>query len=239
MVTAPRHIRWFEAACVAFLLLGLVLPWAYASPLFAIYRAMLDRAVGAPVASSSGARFLVGITGGAIAGKWAAHWVVARFGLRAHQRWAVRASLAGLLGWFVVDSAISLLVGAWANVLLVNLMPLAVGLPLLRAIARDCDGDAASPAAATRRAWVVGLMSAVAIVAGLVLAGRFSGGALDGGPSGLVRWFAGPIGGSAVGHLALLFFLGRYAPTRDALLAGAASLLIWLGVVAAVIASAT
>lgn len=255
MAQASRSVRWFEAACFGFLLLGLVLPWAYASPLFAVYRTMIDRAVGESVADGGGARFLVGLTGGAIAGKWAAHWVVARFGLRARQRWAVRASLVGLLGWFVVDSTTSLLAGAWANVLLVNLMPLAVGLPLLRVIARETDHDDAPPTA-TRASAVAAVVSALCVVAGIVLAFSlhsslfapwqtwflakfFPGRAFDGGPLGLVRWFAGPIGGSTVGHFALLFFLARYVPTRSALLAGAVSLLIWLAVIGVVIASAT
>ena len=48
------------------------------------------------------------------------------------ERWSYVALWAGLLSWFVIDSAVSLFYGAVYNVTLINLVALvSIGLPLL------------------------------------------------------------------------------------------------------------
>jgi len=163
-------------------LLGALLPLAYASPIFASYRAAIAVALGDPVIpGSETARLVVGITGGSIAGKWMAHWAVVRWGVRARRRWALQATVASLLTWFVVDSISSLIAGAWANVAMVNLLPLLVVGPLVWRLAPSCDQPPSPPAPGAagpaRLAFAVAL---VGIASGLMIAF-----ALD---SGLLGW---------------------------------------------------
>ena len=231
----PRHdrlTRWLERACLGFAVFGAALPLVMATPVFSPYRGALERAVGDPSfvagAGSATTQLVVGITGGSIAGKWLAHFAVARFAIRAGRRWALRATIAGLLAWFLIDSASSLVAGAWANVVMVNGMPLLVVLPLAWRLARSMDGDALPADDRSRAPAALAFStSLVGIAAGLVIAfaldtpafapwWRGLGTAHFGGADAprtahtLVRFFAGPIGGSTVGQFVLLAFVARY-----------------------------
>jgi hypothetical protein len=229
----PSHLRttrWLEGVCLSFVGLGVCLPIAYASAPFALYRSAIADAIGdASLVDGPTARLAVGIIGGSIAGKWLAHWAVVRFGVRERQRWALRATVFGLLAWFVVDSLSSLIAGAWANVVMVNLLPLVLVLPLVARLRRSCgeaappsDPQQAGPARLSFATALVGIASglAIAFAMGTPLFARwwdalgdaqFGGQAPSEGARAIVRFFAGPIGGSTAGHFVLLAFVARHA----------------------------
>lgn len=225
-----RTARWLETACLFFVALGLVLPVAYESPLFAQYRGAIAAVIRDPsLVDGPTARLAVGITGGSIAGKWLAHWAIVRFAVRARRRWALHATVAGLLGWFTVDSLSSLLAGAWANVVMVNLLPLLVVLPLAWRLRSGCDAPPLErDLAQTWPSRVALATSIIGVGAGLVIAfgmttplfdawwaglgdAHFAGRAPSESARTLVRFFAGPIGGSTVGQFVLFAFIARYA----------------------------
>jgi hypothetical protein len=134
-----------------------------------------------------------------------------------------------LLAWFVVDSVSSLLAGAWANVVLVNWLPLALVGPLLWRLRRTCDLP--PPASDPVQSWPAGLALASAVIgigSGLAIAfalntplfslwwdglgtAHFGGEAPGSSARALVGFFAGPIGGSTVGLFVLLAFVARDA----------------------------
>lgn len=241
-------VRWIEYVCLGFAALGIVLPVAYGTPFFAIYRDGLvahcgDVALGT---SSPTLQLCLGITGGSIAGKWIAHYAVARLGLRTRRRWAREATLAGLLTWLLLDSGVSLASGAWLNVVVINPMPPLLLLPLLGRIWPSCDReDVVAPMRAATRV-ALGAMGFGAI-SGLVVAlagdgapfaawrealavAHFGGAPLPEAARAIVRWFLGPIGGATLGQFVLLAFLVRHEATEGggaALSWALGSLLLW------------
>lgn len=225
-----RAARWLEWVCLGFVALGVLLPLAFPTAPFALYRSAVADAIGDPsVLDRDVARLVAGITGGSIAGKWMLHWAIVRFGVRARRRWAWNATLAGLVTWFFVDSISSLLGGAWANVVMINGMPPLLVLPLAWRLRASCDRDAEPPRASevgvTRLAMASG---ALGVVSGLVIAfgmatpifdawwqglsdTQFDGQPLPAAVRVLVRYFAGPIGGSTAGQCVMLVMVARYA----------------------------
>ena len=216
--------------CLGFVALGLLLPLAFPSAPFAPYRDAVSRAIGDPhTLDLDAARLVSGITGASIAGKWTLHWALVRFGVRERYRWAWRATLAGLNTWFVVDSTSSLLGGAWANVVMINGLPLALVLPLAWRLRESCtrDPEVAQPAErsvsrAAIASGVLGVGSGIAIAFAIdtpifdawwqgLSSAQFGGGAVPSSVHALVRYFAGPIGGSTAGQCVMLCFVARYA----------------------------
>lgn len=252
---SERRAAWLEACCAGFALLGVVLPLAYDAPLFAPWRAGLEALLTDP-ASARGTPtlgLLLGITGGSIAGKWVAHLAIVRCALRRRLRWARYASIAGLLSWFLLDSAVSISEGALFNVLWVNLAPLLVfGVPLLAAARRD---DGPTPPARRSRglrraalavqvAMAVGALSGVVIAAGpdtiafapwraALADAHFGGGAIPHDALVIARVLFGPIGGTVLAQFVLLAAIARFAIARGEAWgapACAASLLAWFAV---------
>ncbi len=231
MVNTQRAVaRWIFAASLLFIALGVLLPWALASPLFALYRSAIERCAGVP--SDTFARnprlaaTLAGITGGSIVGKWSLHAAIAWQWARGQtpEASARQLTAVGLLSWFFVDCASSLLFGAWPNVVMINGAPmLFVGLALARAraIDRSYVGERALPAAGVAASpWLVaastlGALSGLAIAFGgasalfdpwfraLLNSGAHA--ALpERGARDLSLCFFGPIGGSTFGHFAMM-----------------------------------
>lgn len=243
----PRAARAIAWVSLGFVLLGLTLPIAYFLPPFALYREALlalvqDRAL---VGGSPTLSLILGMTGGSIAGKWVAHYAVARLGLVRSEAWAVRATLAGLLGWFFLDSAASLVYGAAANVWMINPMPLLLVVPLL---ARGFREREELPAPPLRPALQLALgASVLGAGTGLMIAlsgdglpfapwraalsdAHFHGTPVPDSARALLRFFLGPIGGSTFGHFILVSYLVRYAPQlgeRRALGWAALSVITW------------
>lgn len=229
MSTFDRDIRWLEHICLAFVTLGVLLPFAYLSPVFALYRGAVAVAIGSDSLAAEGntLRLLLGITGGSIAGKWLLHWAVIHVGLKHRMKWARDATLAGLVAWFAIDSASSLLCGAWANVVMVNPLPPLLVLPLLLRVAPLCTET--TSAAPVRNALqrvvfatlLCGAMSGLVIAFGMdsplfatwrvALGEAHFGGALPDSAARLARFFAGPIGGATLGHFVLALYVDRHA----------------------------
>ncbi|MEZ4326976.1 MAG: hypothetical protein R3B40_17290 [Polyangiales bacterium] len=121
------EVRVAWASCVWFVLVGLALALAGRTRAFAPWReAAADVLFGTPTFPAALEPFAAltdVIIGGSIVGKWvAAAWLVAH-PLRAGERWAHRALVAGLVWWFAWDSGVSLAVGATFNVWMINLLP--------------------------------------------------------------------------------------------------------------------
>lgn len=240
--------RPLAAISVAFAALGVTLPFAYGLPMFALYRDAVASATGDPALAASSPTLLLclGMTGGSIAGKWIAHLGVARIGLLHGERWAMRATLAGLFSWLILDTAVSLAHGAWANAALINPMPPLLVLPALAWYARGAslDDPPPRPSPVALVAAVLGALSGVVIALGGdgplfglwrdgLSAAHFGGAPVPEAARALVRFFLGPIGGSTLGHFVLVGYLVRHAPpdrARSALGWAIASILVWFTV---------
>jgi len=238
-----RLARVVELGAWWFAALGLTLPFVYGRGPFALYA---ERVVAWAGGDGDPALrgLLLGILGGSIAGKWVLHAALARGPLRRGERWAHRASVVGLLGWFVVDSGASLALGASFNVWMINLAPLAfVGLPL--AISWRWF-DAPEPAPPARSP---SLRRARAIALGAFALVGLGGLAAAAGDTPLTRawlraldqpwavapiaprftsFFLGPIGGCIAAQAAMMVLaLARRPDERWVVVAGAASVLVW------------
>ncbi len=133
-----HRYRLLEGMCLGFAGVGAFAAFLGGTGAFAMWRTGVSEAMfGAPGVVDALRPFstaTLGILGGSIVGKWVAAWWLVRYPLAAGARWAWWALVAGLLGWFCLDGAVSVLHGAWFNILSINLAPLVlVGVPLWRA----------------------------------------------------------------------------------------------------------
>lgn len=126
--------RWLLLASLFFTAFGVVAAIAPHSGLFGIWISEIDRAFFAndisPEATAMRA-FLMGPLGGTIAGSYLLQAFVVAVPFKAREPWAWHAILWSTLLWFVVDSGVSAVHGAYFNIYLINLMPLVIfGIPL-------------------------------------------------------------------------------------------------------------
>lgn len=166
------------------------------------------------------------ILGGSITGKWIAAWFLVRYPLASGAAWARTALGAGLLVWLVVDVAVSVAWGAWFNVWMIDLLPLAAfGVPLLRARAhaRELRAPPAAPAwrvlTAVCAAYAIVGVALPLVVAGplfapyrALVAAAWFGGTL---PDAAARWLSfafGLVGATFAGHFVMLWWALRAAP---------------------------
>lgn len=76
--------------------------------------------------------WLFGIIGGTIVGFHVLMLMISEYAFKRNETWAYRALWYGLLSWFLIDSSISYYYGALYNIVLINLVALAlIGLPLV------------------------------------------------------------------------------------------------------------
>ena len=119
-----RVLRTYQRVCLGFVGLGVALALAGATPLFGWWRGAVAHdlfgAARLPPDVTRLARLTDAILGASIVGKWLTAWWLARGPLAAGHTWAWRASVAALALWWLVDSGVSLAVGAPANVVLVS-----------------------------------------------------------------------------------------------------------------------
>ena len=242
-----RSNRALEVAALCFAALGAVVAAWGDGPIFAVWREAGIRAVHggqAPAHWAGFASVTFGMLGGSIAGKWLAAWWIAAVPLRRGEAWARPALWWGLASWFVIDSALSAAHGAWFNVWMINLAPVAVFAPLL---ARAPAGTRA-PAPVPTVAWRVVLAACVlSVVAGLAIAfavdtalfAMWRAGAatqlgqptLDPELRAWLAFVAGPIGATTVGHFVMLAWIARHAAgQRWALAAIASSVGVWFAI---------
>ena len=245
----PRLIRWLLIACGGFVVVGLAVAWLYDSAPFAAYHDKIaSRFWGGgdtPRELERTLGLLFGITGGTIAGKWVMHGLIVGVAMRRGERWAWNATVAGLLSWFVVDSAVSLWREAAFNVLMINLVPLVVLAPLLARTRGSCTAPPTAPPPWTWWSrWLVAA-SAMSAVAGLAIAVGVDtllfGPWFDGldaalvGDAGvpesareLARFWFGPIGGATIGTFVLTGAAAWYGRgQRWVTIAIGASLMTW------------
>lgn len=226
------HLWSLELACACFALLGVLVAVAGTSAGFAPWNAAVSGAFfGAadygdalPMVQTT-----LGIVGGSIVGKWiAALWLVA-VPLRSGRRWAWEALWAGLLGWFAIDSAVSIATGAAFNVWMINAAPLVVfGALLSRQRPRPGAGKPPRIDVAWRALfWVciafvgVGVAVAVALSSPLFsiytdqFAKTFFGGKMPPSAYAYLAFIAGPIGGTFAAHFVMLAWAIRCTPAAD------------------------
>lgn len=176
---------------------------------------------------------LFAILGTSICGKWLLAACIIHYALKKQLLWSLKALAFGLLSWFIVESLASALSGAYFNILFINLIPLiGFGLPLviigltsslLRHIAPK------NPQTKFLKKPRLYFMTSIVttIVIGLVIA--FFGHTplfyfynnrieLNFFPNGMpfdaarMQYFLmGPIGGTTVGHMAMMFYIAKYA----------------------------
>jgi hypothetical protein len=127
--------KWLFWASVFFGVFGVVVATLGDSALFGMWRAAAARhffeAESFPEQVNRFRLFLFGPIGGTIAGSYVFQAYLAHEAFRRRERWAWKASVGALLAWFVTDSAVSALHGAYFNIYLINVFALAgIGLPL-------------------------------------------------------------------------------------------------------------
>jgi hypothetical protein len=248
-VTFETRLRWLSAMCWFFAGLGLALALLGRTGVFGMWTTAAATALfGQPELPPVVERFAAAtdaILGGSIAGKWlAAGWIV-RVPLARRQQWAADALLLGLVGWFAIDSAVSLRVGAHFNVWMINLFPLAAVGGLLASVRRQ-TGAAQEPTGTPSRAWSALRWSCWAFAAFGVVVAFFPrtflfepynaalARAYAPGPAGeaqLALWESfvmGPIGGTFAAHFAMLALALSHAKgERWVLHATWSSVLLW------------
>lgn len=226
-----RVLRTYQRVCLGFVGLGVALALAGATPLFGWWRGAVAHdlfgAARLPPDVTRLARLTDAILGASIVGKWLTAWWLARGPLAAGHTWAWRASVAALALWWLVDSGVSLAVGAPANVVLVNGAPLVCAGSLLAMLRRHRAPTAPVPRARPRGWWALELVCWANVGLGLMVAVAPRWGGFAAWCAGLDRWVgapaspeadlwlrfvAGPIGGTIAAHFLLLGWAARRAP---------------------------
>ena len=126
--------RWLLYASVFFCVFGIVVALFPNAPFLELWNDAVARTFygGAePEEAAAFRAFVLGPLGGTIAGSYLLQAFIAAVPFARRERWAWWATLGGLALWFVVDSSLSLAHGATFNVLLINLVPLAIFVPPL------------------------------------------------------------------------------------------------------------
>ena len=126
--------RWIQAAAGVVLALSAVLmlaPPLGESFFYLVYFQQPASPVAVPAEVLGYLRFANGIIGAVMAGWMMVIIVLARGPFRAGERHAWNAIAWPLLGWYLIDTAFSLLHGVWGNVLLNTGTGLMFGVPLL------------------------------------------------------------------------------------------------------------
>lgn len=128
--------KWLTYANVMTILVGLLVAFAGNSIFFELHNGYTrevffgGREFSAEVLALK--NWLFGIIGGTIVGFHVLMVGISEYAFKRKERWAYWTMWAGLLSWFVIDSGISLYVGAIHNVVLINLVALVlIGVPLV------------------------------------------------------------------------------------------------------------
>lgn len=126
---------WLLAASILNLIIGLVIAFFPGSFLFEHHTADLTDTFFDGFMSSNAERvrqFFFGIIGGTIAGYFFLQTMIVLFPFRKRERWAWHAIFWAILVWFITDSLLSIIHGAFFNVWMINIPALLVTIiPLL------------------------------------------------------------------------------------------------------------
>jgi hypothetical protein len=128
--------KWLLAACVLFGVQGVWSAFTSSPDPFGIWNDRIANTFGENGSLSNESMavksFLHGPLGGTLAGYFVMAFFLVYHGFPARTRWTYHAVIAGLLVWFVIDSTVSCLHGAFFNVAMVNIPALVLlGLPLV------------------------------------------------------------------------------------------------------------
>lgn len=245
-MTFPRLHTALLASCAMFALVGVTLALA-GELVFGLWRDAVAEALwgGAfPESLREYAAFTDGVLGASIAGKWVACLWLVHEPIRRRERWGLAALLAAHLTWFAIDATASVMLGAWVNVWMIDLLPLvlvgglAVALwPHTKATARPPGPIRASVrllALVCLASIAIGVLCAFAIRSpifhyyGAATAETFFGGATEGAWVDWQRFAYGLIGATIAGQfVALAVMLARAPHERWVLHAVASSMTVW------------
>ncbi len=127
--------RWLLVVGILITVFGLLMAFASSAPLFELFNRQVDPAFwGARPVSPEAASFrdwIYGVWGATIAGWGVAVIFVAQEPFRRNERWAWYCLTVGVGGWYLLDTALSLVYGVWFNVVFNTLLLLLVAPPLL------------------------------------------------------------------------------------------------------------
>ncbi len=133
-MTFDRWCAWLLYSSVFFAFFGVTVALAPGFPFLLPWTAAVDAHFfpHGPDAGGSALRaFMMAPLGGTIAAYYLLQSLVVAHAFRAREKWAWRAILWSTLIWFVVDSGMSALHGAYFNIYLINIFPLLIfGIPL-------------------------------------------------------------------------------------------------------------
>lgn len=127
--------KWLTCANALTLMVGLLVAFAGNSIFFELHNNYTRQVFfGGEMFSAEALAFknwLFGIIGGTIVGFHSLMIFISENAFKEKKRWAYLALWTGLASWFIIDSGISLYYGAIHNLVLINLVALAlIGLPL-------------------------------------------------------------------------------------------------------------
>lgn len=240
-------VRAIEGTSLALVAVNIFLPILAWSPWAASHRLAVGEALG--VTWEANPRLLglvLGILGASNAGRWAMHYVAARFGLRPGNAWGWRATWVGLVAWLVVAVAAGLATNAGVHLEPVFFAPTCVFAGLCLFVRLSGPWQSVEPVARTPSHWplrAVVLSSMIGVGSGLMIA--FAGDtfvfapwfdglahfALSSGPESeaLARSFFGAIGAAVTAQFAVIVMVARGPLGRRPELAWAcaATLLLW------------
>ncbi len=128
--------KWLIYACVLFGAIGILIALWPDNPMLYLWNKYFGVVFGNNGQLSAQANevkhFMAGPLGGTILGSYILCFFVARYPFAERKTWAWKAIAISLLAWFILDSTISTMHGAYFNVYLINLFTLFVqGLPLI------------------------------------------------------------------------------------------------------------
>ena len=141
-MTFERWCDWLLYASGFFVVFGVVAAIAPDRPPLSLWSHAVDAAYSSGEPHPSGQalrRFMMAPLGATIAGCYLLQVFIVAYAFRQRQPWAWYAIFSSTLLWFVVDSGMSLVHGAYFNVFMINLFPLVLfGIPLFatRSMAR-------------------------------------------------------------------------------------------------------
>lgn len=117
-----RRVSILKTASLILIGFGLLMALSAFTPVGAVMGILLDLAVlpvdGGQSIAGQETRLLLAIAGGLLAGWGAMLWLIASHVYAPNPALGGRLILSGIAVWFVVDSAGSVLVGAWFNMVL-------------------------------------------------------------------------------------------------------------------------
>jgi len=133
----PVGWRSLGLISIAFVGVGLVVAFGMDGPFFAIYRDLFGRYFFGGDLPLEAQRYLVFIAG-PIGATFAGHFAMLAWAVRStgaqRPAWLLQCVVTSVMAWFVVDSSMSILHGAWFNVVVVNVPTLvAMAYPVWRA----------------------------------------------------------------------------------------------------------